>query len=98
VLVTILILEPGVELTGILVPRKQEHPLNNAVGFSVQWDTNVGVEAVEVVVVATGTVRLNWTFSSREATVVVAVTVAVLCRTRVNTALQVLYVRVINLM
>lgn len=67
-----------VVVVGILVPRKQEHPLNSAVGFSVQWDTNVGVEAVEVVVVATGTVRLNWTFSSREATVVVAVTVAVI--------------------
>ena len=25
-----------VELTGTAVPRKQEHPLNTAVGFSVQ--------------------------------------------------------------
>jgi hypothetical protein len=75
-------LEPGVELTGSLVPRKQEHPLNSALGFSVQWDTNVGVEVVPVIV--SGTVRLNWTVSSRAATVVVAVTVAVLCRTKVS--------------
>jgi len=65
-----------VVVVGRLVPRKQEHPLYSAVGFSVQWDTKVGVEAVPVIV--SGTVRLNWTVSSRAATVVVAVTVAVI--------------------
>ena len=60
------------ELTGTTVPRKQEHPLNSAVGFSVQWETKVGVEVVAV------TVRFTLRLPSSAATVVVVVTVAVL--------------------
>jgi hypothetical protein len=56
-----------------MVPRKQKHPLNTAVGFSVQWETKVGVEVVAV------TVRLPLRFPSRAAIVVVVVSVAVLC-------------------
>lgn len=67
-----------VELTGTMVPRKQEHPLNTAVGFSVQWETKVGVEVVAV------TVRLRLRFPSRAGTVVVCVTVAVLYGIGVN--------------
>ncbi len=67
-----------VKLTETAVPRKQEHPLNTAVGFSVQKETKVGVD------VATVTVRGRLRFPSRAGTVVVVVTVAVLYGIGVN--------------